>query len=59
MGAVSPFTTGSYPRQPVVVYLFVISVNLSFMLQFKSDVMKNISSTKMPHLFAAVLPSLP
>ena len=54
MGAVSAFTTGNYPRQPVVVYLFVKSVNLSFMLEFKFDVIKDVSSSKMSYSFAAV-----
>ena len=44
MDPVSAFTTGNYPRQPVVVYLFVKSVNLSFMLLFKSVVIKDVSS---------------
>ena len=54
IGAVSAFTTGNYPRQPVTVYLFVISINFSFMLEFKPDVIKDISSAKMSHSFAAV-----
>ena len=29
------------------------SANLSFMLEFKSDVIKDVSSTKMSHSFAA------
>ena len=53
MGAVSAFTTGSYPRQPAVVYLFLKSANLSFMLEFKSDVITEVSSAKMSHSFAA------
>ena len=44
MDPVSAFTTGNYPRRPGVVYLFVKSVNLSFMLLFKSDVIKDVSS---------------
>ena len=54
MVAVSAFTTGNYPRQPVVVYLFVKSVIFSLMLKFKSDIIKDVSSTKMSHSFAAV-----
>ena len=46
MGAVSAFTTGNYSRQPAAVYLFVKSANLSFMLEFKSDVIKDVSSAK-------------
>ena len=53
MDAVSVFTTGNYPLQPVTVYLFVKSANLPFMLQFISDIIKHVSSTKMSHLFAA------
>ena len=36
--AVKAFTMGNYFCQPVVVYLFVKSLNLSFMLEFQSDV---------------------
>ena len=54
MAAVSAFTAGNYPHQPVAVYLFVKSVNLSLMLEFKSGVIRDVSSTKMPHSFAAV-----
>ena len=54
MGGVSTFWMGNYPCQPVVAYLFVKSVNLSFMLEFKSDVIKDVSSAKMSHSFAAV-----
>ena len=53
MATVSAFTTGKYPRQPVV-YLFVKSVNLSFKLGFKSDVIKDVSSAKMSHSFTAL-----
>ena len=48
------FTTGNYLRQPVAVYLFVKCVNLYFMLEFKSDVIKDVNFTKIYHLFAAV-----
>ena len=51
MDPVSTFTTGNYPRQPVVVYLFVKFVNLSFMLLFKSDVIKDVSSYIYVYLF--------
>ena len=54
MGAVSGFMTGNYPHQPVVVYLFVKSANLSFLLEFKSDVIKDVSSAKISHSFPAV-----
>ena len=54
MGAVGALTMGNYPRQPVTVYLFVKSVNLSFRLEFKSDVINDISSAKMSHSFAVV-----
>ena len=46
MGAVS---TGNYHRQRAAVYLFVKSVNLSFILEFKSDVIKDVSSAKMSY----------
>ena len=34
--------------------MFVKSVNLSFILEFKSDIIKGVSSAKMSHSFAAV-----
>ena len=54
MGAVSVFTPGNYTRQPVAVYLFVKSMNLPFMSEFKSDFLKDVSSAKMSHSFVAV-----
>ena len=54
MDAVSAFTTANYPCQPLGVYLFVKSVTLSFILEFKFDIIKDVSSSKMPHSFAAV-----
>ena len=54
MVAVSACTTKNYSREPVAVYLFRKSVNLSFILEFKSGVIKEVSSAKMPHSFAAV-----
>ena len=42
------------PHQPVVPSLFLKYVNLSFQMEFKSDVIKDISSAKMPGSFAAV-----
>ena len=36
--AVKDFTMGNYFCQPVVVYMFVKSLNLYFMLEFQSDV---------------------
>ena len=54
MGTVSTFMIGNYPGLPVFAYLFVKSINLSFMLEFKSDVIKNVISAKMSHSFAAV-----
>ena len=48
------FYDGDYPHQPAAVYLFVKSVNLYFMLEFQSDVIKDVSSAKMSHSFAAV-----
>ena len=35
---VKAFTIGNYFCQPVVVYLFAKSLNLSFTLEFQSDV---------------------
>ena len=46
--------TYCYPRQPVAVYLFAKSVHLSFTLEFKSDVIKDVSSANMSHLYATV-----
>ena len=54
MGAMSTFTTKNYSRQPVALYLFMESVNFSFKLKFKSDIIKDVSSAKMSHSFAAV-----
>ena len=54
MGAMSTFTTKNYPRQRVALYLFMESVNFSFKLEFKSDIIKDVSSAKMSHSFAAV-----
>ena len=54
MVTVSAFTTSKYPRQAVVVYLFLKSVNLLFMLKFKSDVIKDASSANMSHSLAVV-----
>ena len=54
MGAMSTFTTKNYSRQPVALYLFMESVNFSFKLEFKSDIIKDVSSAKMSHSFAAV-----
>ena len=54
MGAVGAFRTGNYPRQPVAVYQFAISVNVSFTLEFKSDLIKSISSAKISRSLAAV-----
>ena len=54
MGAMSTFTTKNYSRQSVALYLFMESVNFSFKLEFKSDIIKDVSSAKMSHSFAAV-----
>ena len=48
------FYNEDYPHQTVAVYLFVKSVNLHFMFEFQSDVIKDVSSAKMSHSFAAV-----
>ena len=55
MGAVSAFITGNYPRQPAVSSLFVKFVNLLFLVEFISDLIKDISSAKMPDLFAVFM----
>ena len=54
LGAASTFTTRNYSRQPAVVYLFIKSVNLPFMLQLKSNFIKDVSSSNASHSFAAV-----
>ena len=54
MGIVSAFTTESYPRHSVVFYLFVKSISLSFMPEFKAIVIKYVSSARMSHSFATV-----
>ena len=46
MDAVSAFTTGNYPRQPAAASLFLNSVDLSFLMEVKSDVYKGINFTK-------------
>ena len=53
MGAVSALRRGATLAH-VVLYMFVKSVNLSFILEFKSDIIKGVSSAKMSHSFAAV-----
>ena len=52
--AVKAFTMGSCFPQLVVVYLFLKSLNLSFMLEFQSDVIYDATSANMFHLFTAV-----
>ena len=52
--AVSAFMMENYPRQTVVAYLFAKSAKLSFMLEFKSDIIEDVISTKMTHPFAVV-----
>ena len=54
MGAVSAFTTGNYPRQPAVASLFLNSVDLSFLMKVKSDIIKDINFAKMSESFATV-----
>ena len=54
MNAISAFTTGNYSRQPIVIYLFLKSVNLSFMSEFDFDVIKDVNCTKMSHSLAVV-----
>ena len=53
MGDVSAFTTDNYPPKSVAVYLFVKTVNLFFILEFKSDVIKDVSSAKLSHSLVA------
>ena len=54
MYAVSAFKAGNYPCQPAAAPLFLNSVDLSFLMEIKSDVMKDISSTKMYETFTTV-----
>lgn len=46
MGGLSAFTTGNYLRQPDVTSLFVKLINVSFMVEFKSGLIKDVSSTE-------------
>ena len=52
-GAVSTFTTGNYPRQPAVASMFVKILNLFFLVELNSDVIRDVSSAKMSDTFAA------
>ena len=47
MGAVRAFTTGNYPHQSAAAFLFVNFVDLSVLMDNKSDVNKDVSSAKM------------
>ena len=46
MGAVCTFMTPNYPCQPSVGSLFLNSVDLSFLMEVKSDVYKGVNFTK-------------
>ena len=52
MGTVSAFTTGNYPCQPAAASLFLNSVDLSFLMEVKSDLIKDISFAKLSESFA-------
>ena len=54
MGVVSAFMMGNYPQQPAAAFLFLNSVDLSFLMEIKSDVIKDISFAKMSESFATV-----
>ena len=54
MGAVSAFTTGNYTRQPAAATLFLNSVALSFLMEVKSDVIKDTNSAKTSESFVTV-----
>ena len=47
----STFTMGNYPHQPTAVSLFMNFVNLSFLMKFESEVMKDVSSSEMSDSF--------
>ena len=54
MGAGSSFTTGNYPRQPAGASSFVNYVEFSISMGVKSELNKDVSSTKMSESFATV-----
>ena len=45
---------GNYPRERTAASLFVNSVNLSFLMKFESDVIKEVSSSKISDSLATV-----
>lgn len=58
MGTVSAFMAGNYPHQSTAASLFVKLVNLTFLLEFKFGITKDISLAKMLDSFAVIeLPS--
>ena len=54
MSAASAFTMGNFLCQLAVAFLLLKFVNFSFLVEFKLNVLKDVSSTKMPNSFAAV-----
>ena len=48
------FKARNYSRQPASGLLFVISVNLSFLMEFETDFIKDTSSAKMFDSFEPV-----
>ena len=54
MGAVNAFMVGNYPCQPAAASLFLNSVDLTFLVEVESDIIKNVSFAKLSELFATV-----
>ena len=54
MGAENVFTTGNYPFSPVAAFLFLNSLDLSFLMEVKYDAIKDVSFGKKSELFAAI-----
>ena len=57
MGAVSTFTTGNYPRQPATASLCLNSVDLSFLMEVKPDVIKDINFAKISESYLNIFVS--
>ena len=54
MGAESVLTTGNYPLSSAAASLFLNSPDLSFLMNVKSDVIKDVSFAKKSELFAFI-----
>ena len=50
----STFSTGNYSHQAAATSIFLNSVDLFFLMGAKSEVIKDVSSAKMPELLATV-----